>query len=110
MALSEIYLKDTGDADKNILIASGKGYSTNSVTSLNELSNAYVSIPDYQGLASVFEKLIAINPNIAQYHSILSFIYKELGQYDKARQEALIVLKLSPESKSNMDAFLKTLP
>jgi len=110
LALSQLYLKDTANADKNMQIAVSKGYDRGSQTSLNELSDVYNFLSDYQGLALVYEKLIAMNPNIAQYHSSLAFIYKELSQYDKARQEALKVLQLSPQSKQNVDAFLKTLP
>ena len=110
LALSEIFLKDIDDAKKNIETASSKGYDINSKTSLSQLSNAYNYTLDYKSLVSVYEKLIAIDPNVGQDHSTLAFIYKELGQYGKARQEALIVLKLSPESKSNVDEFLKTLP
>lgn len=110
LALSEIYLKDTNDAQKNIQIASEKAHDINSKNSVSELSDAYISISDYQDLISIYEKLIAINPNVAQLHSSMAFLYKQLGQYDKARQEALKVLQLSPGSKPSVDAFLKTLP
>jgi Flp pilus assembly protein TadD len=58
----------------------------------------------------VFEKLIAINQNNPQYRSSLAYFYRQTGQYEKARIQALKVLELSPESKPNVDAFLKTLP
>jgi len=110
LALSKIYLKDTDGAQKDIQAASDKKYNINSKVSLGDLSNAYGSISDYQDLVPIYEKLIAIDTNFAQYHSSLAFFYKELGEYDKARQEALKVLQLSPESKQNVDDFLKTLP
>ena len=68
------------------------------------------SISDYKNLAIVFEKLVALNPTAIQYHSSLAVVYKNLGEYAKARQEALKTLELSPASKQNVDAFLSTLP
>ena len=107
LGLAQIYLKDIAAAKKTMQAAD---YDINSKVSLGELSDAYGSISDYKDLVPVYEKLIALNPNVAQYHSSLAFFYKQLGEYGKARQEALMVLKLSPESKENVDAFLKTLP
>jgi len=110
LGLSKIYQKDTATAKKDIETAGSKLYNINSVTSLSALSDAYGSIPDYVNLALVYEQLIKINPTYAQYHSSLAFFYKQLGRYADARKEALVVLQLSPSSKPNVDAFLKTLP
>ena len=109
LAVSEIYLKDTADANKNIQLAISKGYDTNSEAKLVELVNAYGQIFDYQDLAPIFEKLTAINPNNIQYHSTLAFIYEKLGQEDKARQEAAKALQLTPNSTQSVDDFLKNL-
>lgn len=112
LALSQIYLKDNINANKNLQTALEKGYSINSEASLDQLVNAYgsSSVLDFQNLATILEKLIKINPNNAQYHSILASVYAKLGEYDKARQEAMTVLQLSPASKQNVEQFLKTLP
>ncbi len=110
LALSQIYLKDINNAQKNIEIAGSKGYSINSEVSLGQLADAYYFITDYRTLASIYEKLIIINQSSAQYHSSLAFFYSKLGEYAKARHEAMEALKRSPESKPNVDAFLRTLP
>ncbi len=107
-AIAEIYQKKSDLAQSDLNKSNGKSLDEN--TALNLLANAYITIPDYKNLANVFEELIKLNPNIAQYHSSLAFFYKELGKYESARKEALIVLQLSPESKPNVDAFLKSLP
>lgn len=109
-AISEIYLNDAPSAQKDIKTAFEKGYGIDSKVSLGELSDAYGSISDYKNLVPVYVKLIEIEPNNAQYHSSLAFFFKEIKQYADARKEALKVLQLSPESKPNVDAFLKTLP
>jgi O-antigen ligase len=112
LALTEIYSNDLASAQKNLekVQNTPKKYEANSIVGLGELSDAYASIFDYKDLALVYQKLVKINPGSAQYHSSLAFIYKELGQYAKARQEALTALQLSPESKPNVDAFLNSLP
>jgi tetratricopeptide (TPR) repeat protein len=110
LGLSQIYMKDSLNANQNIKTASTKGYNINSEDNLGKLGSAYNSIPDYQNLLIIFERLVSINPSDVQYHSSLAFIYAKLGEYDEARQEAAIVLQLSPQSKPNIDAFLKTLP
>ena len=111
LALSQIYLKDNSNAQKNIQIAGSKiYYSTNSLDHLKQLLAAYNSVSDYQGLARVYETLVVNYQNVAQYHSSLAFVYAKLGEYDKARQEALKVLQLSPQSKQSVEQFLNTLP
>lgn len=125
MAISEIYARDIEDGKINLQKAENLGVDLGSSKKLLLLSNAYGSIPDYQDMATVVERLIAAHARevndaleknlkigliFAQYHSTLAFLYAKMGQYDKARQEALTVLKLSPESEQNVNEFLKTLP
>jgi tetratricopeptide (TPR) repeat protein len=110
LAISQIYLKDTESAKTNIEMAARRGYQVESEAKLKELANVYASIQDNQALADIFEKLTKINPENPQYHSTLAFFYKELRRYKEARAEALKTLELSPESKDNVNAFLKTLP
>ena len=110
LGLSKIYLTDVESAKEDIQTANSKGYNTESEASLNELSNAYGSLSDWQNLVPVYEKLIRISSDIAQYHSSLAFFYSKVGRYADAREEARKVLELSPESKANVEAFLKTLP
>ncbi|MCX6720735.1 MAG: O-antigen ligase family protein [Candidatus Staskawiczbacteria bacterium] len=125
MAISEIYARNVTDGKINLQKAEDMGVNVASGKNVFLLSNAYGSIPDYQNMAVFLEKLVAIyadgvafdiknnrriNPTIVQYHSTLAFLYAKMGQYDKAHQEAAIVLQLSPESKESVDEFLKTLP
>ena len=80
LALSEIYLKNSEGVKKNMQLASDNKYNINSEASLIELANAYGSFPDYQNLAPVFEKLVAINPNNVEYKATLNLIYSKLGK------------------------------
>ena len=76
----EIRRKNSEGVKKNMQLASDNKYNINSEASLIELANAYGSFPDYQNLAPIFEKLIAINPNNAEYKSTLNLIYSKLGK------------------------------
>ncbi len=109
-ALSLIYVKDNDGVQKNLQIAKNKNFDTESLASLHQLASTYATAKNYQGLVLTYQKLIAMRPDIAQYHASLAFAYSALGQYQKARQEALVFLKLMPEAKNEVDAFLKTLP
>ena len=124
-AIAHIYLKEFEQADKTIKIAHEKGHSSISKQSLLQLQKTYVAvlktiedkdknkelyIECHKKLADVYEKLIYIDYWNFQYHASLAYIYKEIGEYDKAREQAMIVLQISPESKPNIDAFLNTLP
>lgn len=110
LGLAEIYLNDLQAAQQSILAAAAKLYNTESMESLGELADAYADIQDYKNLVIVFEKIVALEPGNAQYHSTLAFLYSKTKDYKKARDEALKVLELSPESKENVEQFLKTLP
>jgi len=116
LGLSEIFLGEKELAEEHIALASRKEHPVNSLTSLNQLLIAYTSVSDYEKIIGVLEKLIEITPDgkeyyptLSQYHASLAFVYRELGDYTKAREEALIFLKLDPSSKKEVDLFLKTL-
>jgi len=107
--LSEIYLDEQEQAQKDINSASQKGYSINSKASLLQLAKAYGDTKNYQELVKIYQKIIDIEPSNAQYHASLAFCYKELGDLEKAKKEALKVLELRPEAREEVEEFLKTL-
>lgn len=108
--LSEIFLNETDQANEDISIAKVKRYSVeDSPTSLKQLIRAYIYINNMPELIKVTEKLIQAEPDNPQYHSALATAYKQVGEYSKARREALIVLELQPEAKDIVEAFLNSL-
>jgi protein involved in temperature-dependent protein secretion len=64
----------------------------------------------YEILRDLYIEQIKLSPRNFQYHASLAYAHSILGEYDKAREQAAIVLELSPESRDNVEAFLKTLP
>ncbi|MBZ9572254.1 O-antigen ligase family protein [Patescibacteria group bacterium] len=114
--LAHRYAGEEKEARENIEKAVEKGYDINSKSSLLQLATVYGKMVEssgdlkyYQILSDTYQKLINIEPKNFQYHASLAYIYKMLGDYEKARQEAEIVLKLSPESKENVEEFLRSL-
>ena len=110
MALINIHLNDEREAQEDIIIASQITYPPDSVDPLLQLTRAYSETKNYQELIKIYQKLIAIKPQEPQYHASLAYTYKEIGQFEKARQEALIVLELNPNLRNEVETFLKTLP
>jgi putative inorganic carbon (HCO3(-)) transporter len=109
LGLSNIYLNNHDAAQENINIAGQKGYLINSEASLSQLVAAYSKSKNYLKLIEAYQGLINIKPEEPQFHASLAFTYKEIGQFKKAREEALIVLKIAPELKEEVEEFLKTL-
>jgi len=120
-ALAHIYLAEFEQADKTITIAVKKGHNPNSKKSLIQLQRAYIKaletiedkelyIECYKRLADIYKELISIDSKNFQYHASLAYVYRELGEYDKARKEALIVIELSPDLKEEVNKFLISLP
>jgi putative inorganic carbon (HCO3(-)) transporter len=109
-ALTQIYLGKPEASDGYIKIAKEKNLIANPTSLLNNLVLAFSTTKDYIRLAKVYEELSSENPNFPDYHSSLAFTYKNIGEYEKAREQALIFLKLVPDAKDEVDAFLKTLP
>lgn len=108
-ALSEIYLKDFNSARDDINKASNGIFYATSILSLQQLVNAYTSVENYKELVATYKKLIDKSPQTPKYHSALAFAWAKIGEYKKARYEALIFLRLMPEAKDEVDYFLKTL-
>jgi len=108
--LSEIYLKDKDNAANDIKKAEEKRFNTSSVLSLHQLVNVYADTKNYTELAAVYEKLITLRPDVAEYYSSLAFTYYQLGEYEKSREKALKFLELMPEAKAEVESFLKLLP
>ena len=109
-ALPEIYLEEFPESERDIKLAEEKGYYVSSLVSLNQLVDAYSSVKNYPKLVLAYQKLLEIKYSEPQYHASLAFTYKEMGEFEKARQEALVFLQLMPEAKEEVEMFLQTLP
>jgi putative inorganic carbon (HCO3(-)) transporter len=110
MGLSQAGLKNIEKSDYYLKIAGEKGFNTQSKNSLYELIRVYIDTKNYRGLVETFSKLIEIEPQNPQHHASLATAYRELGNYEMAKKEALKVLELQPEAKEEVERFLRELP
>lgn len=113
----KIVSNDITKGKEFINIATGRKYATFEYNPQQELLNAYVSVKDknqsreyYKDLILIYERLIELSPKNYQWHASLAFVYRTLGEYAKAKKQALIMLELDPKLKPSVEAFLKTLP
>jgi len=109
-SLAEIYLGNLTAAEESQKLAEKWGFERHRSSALRQLLSAYTYAKEYKKLAQTYEELILKEPEVAQYHASLAFTYSIIGEYEKARKEAMEFLKLMPEAKEEVDRFLKTLP
>lgn len=105
----KIYLNDIEKGKNFIEKAKEKGYPTENENSLNQLAMAYLENKNYKEMLPIYQKLISINGSQVQYKTSLAILYKELKQYDKARELASEIIKTNPELKIPIEEFLRTL-
>jgi len=108
--LSEIYLGENIKAGEDMETAEKNSYPINSKEALVQLAKVYANLKNYNDLTVVYKELINLEPSNVQYRASLAFIYKEMGEYEKARKEALGILKIMPDAKEDVDKFLEELP
>ena len=109
MALINAHLDKTEEAQENIKIAAQKGYPTNSEDSFLQLARVYTETKNYKELIKIYQDLLIMKPLNPQYHAFLAFAYREIGDFENAKKEALKVMELQPEAKAEVEMFLESL-
>lgn len=108
--LTYLYLYQEDLSEEYFAIAAKKGYDAgNNIPLLNQLVNAYAYVNDYKKLAQTYHRILAVT-DAPHYHASLAFTYRELGEYQKARDQAMTFFRMMPEAEDEVNAFLKTLP
>jgi len=74
------------------------------------LITAYlVSIKQWQMAGYYQEKIVKLSPQDVKEKLNLAAIYKELGEYNKAREQALMIIKLDPSKLEATKQFLQSI-
>lgn len=110
LGLSEILLGKTEQGKKDIETAKNMDYEWETKPRLSQLALAYTKTGNVKELASIYENLLKMDPDNIQFKATLAFVYKELGEYKKAREMALEILKSNHEMEEEINEFLKMLP
>ena len=109
LGLSHIYLNNLEQAQEKIEVAKTKGFPVNSRGSLLQLVRVYSDIEYFYPLIEIYQSLIRMEPHNVQFHASLAVVYRELGKYQKAKEQALKILEFLPEAKPDIEKFLETL-
>lgn len=118
LGISQMHNQKIIEAEQSFEKSWEKGHHPEQIDSqstLNQMATVYSKlIKDhgktkyYKELKLIYLRLIRWDYTNFQYHATLAHIYKTLGEFEKARQEALIVLELSPESEQVIQEFLNS--
>ena len=63
----------------------------------------------HEHLFQIYQKLLEFDPANLQYRGSLAASYRELGEYEKARETALQILQIHPDAQEQVEEFLKSL-
>lgn len=108
--LGSVYMQ-AGDQDtglKYVGIALQKGY-TLSENDYLSLASLYIKKNDFQSLAKIYEGLIAVAPNNAQYHASLAVTYARIGRIDDAVAQARAAVSVDPSFEVEAKKFVQQL-
>jgi hypothetical protein len=106
-ALINIYLGDIKTGNAFIQKAGKSGYNLNvDEVALRQLVAAYLETKNYKEMLPIYQKLAKINPGQVQYKISTMLCYKELGNYESARQLAGEIIKTNPELKPQIESFI----
>ncbi len=94
------------EKEKNLMLS--KNYDFESLNNLNRLYNIYLSIGDKNKLVEILEKIVIIEPNGINY-ARLAAVYKEIGNYIKAKSAVEKAVELDPSLKAEAEKFIQTL-
>jgi len=89
-------------------IARNKGYKPGEYDLIRE-TEAYIKLQDFQKVAELYNVLIAMNPNQAQYHASLAVTYSRIGKKIEAVSEAKKAASLDSKYAKEAEAFIKSL-
>ncbi|MBI2099197.1 O-antigen ligase family protein [Candidatus Uhrbacteria bacterium] len=105
-------LRETGDivsADRELLEAARKKFIPHEVENRLILATLMAREKNYFGVQLYLEAALEAAPERADIHAQLAVVYKEIGRWEDAREEALLAAKLDPSYRDEAELFLKTM-
>jgi O-antigen ligase/TPR repeat protein len=82
----------------------------NSINDLMRLVYIYDKVGNYHKVVETYELALLEQPDNPQIHASLAVAYKAIGNYQRAREEALKSAEIDPKFKEEAEKFIKTLP
>jgi len=100
LGIAQIFLGDQENGKKNTELAKENGYNDPQYL---QLGVAYISQKNYKDAARAYELLLKNHSENASYHATLALLYKQIGEYKAAADEAMKVFQLQPDSMATME-------
>ena len=82
----------------------------NSINDLMRLVHIYDKVGNYYKVVETYKLATLEQPNNPQLHASLAVAYKAIGNYQKAKEEALKAIELDPKFKEEGEKFINSLP
>ena len=95
LGIAQIFMGNQEEGKKNIALSKEKYYNNPQYL---QLGVAYISQKNYKDAADAYKILSSIYPQNASYHATLALLYKENKDYEKAREQVMMVFKLQPDN------------
>ncbi|HZZ99284.1 MAG TPA: tetratricopeptide repeat protein [Candidatus Paceibacterota bacterium] len=108
LGVSQLAAGQTNQGLETVKIAFQKGYQASENDYL-ALVSTYIQRNDYQDLVMVYQDLIKIDPNNAQYHVSLALSYAKVGRVNDAVAEARQAADLDPSYEQSAMQFVQSL-
>lgn len=80
------------------------------ISRLNGVINTHIHTKNYEAMIPLYLMLIEEEPENPQHLSSVATAYREIKNYEKAREYALKALKAQPEASHIVNLFLDSLP
>ncbi len=105
LGVAEVFLGEQENGKKHIQEAREKADITYPYI---QLGIAYINQKNYKDAAEAYRLAVIGDGENANYRAVLAFLYKQIGEYEKAGIEAVEVFKLQPGNKEVLE-FIKLL-
>lgn len=109
IGIAHLYKKHNEIADEYFLAAKKYGYNFEEMPAWKLMSGAYADNQQWTKAIPYYIKILEKEPNNIEARALLAGSYKKSGKIREARREAEILLKLAPQAKDSIEAFLKDL-
>lgn len=109
LGIANLYKKNNETADEYFSTAKKYGYNFEEMPAWKLMSGAYADNQQWAKTIPYYIKILEKEPNNIEARALLAGSYKKIGKIEEARREAETLLKLAPQAKDSIEAFLKDL-
>lgn len=109
IGIINLYKKNNEIADEYFSSAKKYGYDFEKMPAWKLMSGVYADNQQWAKAIPYYIKMLEKEPNNIETRALLAGSYKKIGKTEEARREAETLLKIAPQAKESIEAFLKEL-